>query len=130
MEWKANGTELVADFETTCTIDGSGTLTIGGVSVTTDAIGMTLPEPSVGWLDGAQVTLNEGSAPTGVCTYNSPSGQTYTSTLPGANFTVEIIYILPEDGGIAIGTFGGSLIGSDGTGGISIAQGTFQLPIN
>ena len=53
-----------------------------------------------------------------------------TSTLPGANFTVEILYILPESGGIVVGTFGGSLIGSDGTGGISITQGTFLLPIN
>ena len=90
---------------------------------------MTLPEPSVGWLDGAQITLNEASAPTGVCTYNSPMG-TYTSSMPGSNFTVEILYILPESGGIVVGTFGGSLIGSDGTGGISITQGTFLLPIN
>ena len=129
MTWKANGNDLVADFETTCSLDGT-TLNIGGVSVTTDGIAMTLPEPSVGWLDGAQVSLNESSAPTGACTYNSPTGQTFTSTLPGANFTVEILYILPESGGIVVGTFGGSLIGSDGTGGISITQGTFLLPIN
>jgi hypothetical protein len=130
MTWKANGTDLVADFETTCSMNGSNTLTVGGVSVTTDGIGMTLPEPSVGWLDGAQITLNESSAPAGACTYNSPSGQTYTSALAGANFTVEILYILPESGGIVVGTFGGSLIGSDGTGGISITQGTFLLPID
>jgi hypothetical protein len=43
---------------------------------------------------------------------------------------VEILYILPESGGIVVGTFGGSLIGSDGTGGISITQGTFLLPID
>ena len=46
---------------------------------------------------GAQISLNESSAPAGACTYNSPSGQTYTSAqLAGANFTVDILYILPE----------------------------------
>ena len=92
---------------------------------------MTLPEPSVGWLDGAQITLNEASAPAGVLARTTAlSGRTYTSALAGANFTVEILYILPESGGIVVGTFGGSLIGSDGTGGISITQGTFLLPID
>jgi len=129
MEWKANGTELTADVNAAASLDGS-TLQLGGAAATTDAIAMTLPEPSVGWISGAQIGLNETSAPTGVCTYNAPGGQMFTSAQPGANFTVEILYILPEQGGIVVGTFGGSLIGSDGTGGISIAQGTFLLPID
>lgn len=129
MEWKANGTELTADVNAAASLDGS-TLQLGGAAATTDAIAMTLPEPSVGWISGAQIGLNETSAPTGVCTYNAPGGQMFTSAQPGANFTVEILYILPEQGGIVVGTFGGSLIGADGTGGISIAQGTFLLPID
>ena len=127
MEWKANGTELVADFLTSAEMDGT-TLTIEGASVTWDAISMTLPQPFAGWVAGAQIVLNESSE--GECSYIGGGAQTFTSTLPGANFTVEIIYVLPESGGVVVGTFGGSLIGSDGTGGISITQGTFQLVVN
>lgn len=108
-------------------MDGT-TLTIEGASVTGDAISMTLPEPFAGWVAGAQIVLNESSE--GECSYIGGGAQTFTSTLPGANFTVEIIYVLPESGGVVVGTFGGSLIGSDGTGGISITQGTFQLVVN
>ena len=44
MDWKANGTDIIADFETSCSLSGT-TLTIGGISVTTDGIAMTFRSP-------------------------------------------------------------------------------------
>ena len=129
MEWKAVGQEYVADFSTSCTLSG-GTLTINGVSITTDEVAFTLEEPDlVGWQDGVSITLNTTSAPGSVATYDASSGGSFSTNVAGANFSVEIIYILPEVGGIVVGTFSGSLLGTGGSGGITLSQGTFTLPI-
>ncbi|MDG2425562.1 MAG: hypothetical protein P8M07_03145 [Flavobacteriales bacterium] len=128
--WKATGTDYAADFSTSCTLAG-GTLTINGVSITTDELSIALEEPDlVGWQDGVSITCNTNSAPGSVATYASASGGNFSTNVAGANFTVDITYILAESGGIVVGTFSGSLLGVGGSGGITLSQGTFILPID
>jgi len=129
LTWKANGTTILADFEATATLDGaSGAITIAGLSVTTQGIGMTLPEPPlVGWNDGAALSLDNTTAPAGVATYVAVGGNQF-STQFGGTINVSITYVDAQVGGIIVGTFSGSMVDANDDN-VTISLGAFQLPI-
>lgn len=129
LTWKANGTTVLADFEATATLDGAtGTITIAGLSVTTQGIGLTLPEPPlVGWVDGAVISLDDTTAPAGVATYVAVGGTQYSTSL-GGNINVTVTYVDAQVGGIIVGTFSGSVVDATDDN-VTISLGSFQLPI-
>jgi hypothetical protein len=128
LTWKANGQTIVADFEATAEIDASGTITIGGLSVTTQGIALALPEPPVvGWNNGSVVSLSPATAPLGVGAYQAIGGIQFTTANGGA-VNVTVSYVLPEAGGIVVGTFNGTMLNDEGNS-VTISQGSFTLPI-
>lgn len=128
LTWKANGTTVVADFQATATLAGNGTLTIAGLSVTTAGIGFTLAEPAlVGWVDGSVVQCAPSTAPGSVGVYTAVGGNQY-STANGGAVNVEIDFIVPQAGGIVVGSFSGSMVDDTGAN-VTISLGSFVLPI-
>jgi hypothetical protein len=129
LTWKANGTTILADFQATATLDGAtGTITVAGLSVTTQGLGLTLPEPPlVGWNNGAAVSLDVTTAPAGVATYVAVGGNQF-STQFGGTINVSVTYVDAQVGGIIVGTFSGSMVDAAGDN-VTISLGSFQLPI-
>jgi hypothetical protein len=76
---------------------------------------------------GAVVQCAPSTAPGSVGVYTAVGGNQYSTTNGGA-VNVEIDYILPETGGIVVGTFSGSMVDETGAN-VTISLGSFILPI-
>lgn len=128
LTWKANGATIVADYEASAMMSGT-TVQMGGVSVTTQGLAMTLAEPElVGWLSGTTLQCGPTTAPGSVCVYTAVGGNTYSSA-NGGMVNVEVTYVDATSGGIIVGTFNGTVVDDLGAS-VNLAQGSFVLPIN
>lgn len=128
--WKANGQQIVADFETQAIFD-AGTITIGGVSLSTATMQFSIPEPDpIGWEDGVVVQFNSATAPLGVGNYVSATSDVFSTQNATANISMTITYVVAESGGFIVGEFSGNMFQDDGTSSVNISNGNFALPID
>lgn len=104
-----NPDDGVLDFPAASATYVGDALTIAGTDLDNGTISFTIPEPLPGWVDGLNVTFNEGTAPDQVCTYVI-DGTSYTSNDPDASISMFIATIGTESGDIISGTFSGTLV--------------------
>ncbi len=127
MSWSQGFQGIVAD--QTAEAQDSGTLIITGVSGGGENMGITISTPGGGWTNGITIDMDASTAPDDAVAYTDGDGVLYSSTFGGANFTVNIEFIIPGGGGYVVGTFNGQLEDADGET-VNINNGVFALPIN
>ena len=80
-------------------------------------------------MNGVVIPMNMATAPGTAGAYEAVGGAETYSTANGGNMTMEINYVIPGAGGYVAGTFSGNMQSATGAG-VTIAQGTFSIPIN
>ena len=128
ISWKANGQLFQGDAQATATMNGTS-IVIAGVSLTTAQIGFSIAEPAGGFMNGVVIPMNMATAPGTAGVYEAVGAAETYSTANGGNMTMEINYVIPGGGGYVAGTFSGNMQSATGVG-VTIAQGTFSIPIN
>jgi hypothetical protein len=78
-------------------------------------------------VDGSVVQCAPSTAPGSVGVYTAVGGNQY-STANGGAVNVEIDFIVPQAGGIVVGSFSGSMVDDTGAN-VTISLGSFVLPI-
>lgn len=126
--WRANNTNREADFDMGASLNGT-TLILAGVSTAPANIMAILPEPVLlGWQNNSNVEVSPNNFPEAQVVYQDAQGVTFSSQFDGSQVTFSFVFLTPFAGGVARGTFSGTLFSEAGTS-VNISNGEYFLEI-
>lgn len=125
LRWNVQGNQFAADLNLTSEFN-AGTISAGGVSSAPNgAMNVIFPEPAVlGWQPGTTIEANPTNFPQTTVQYVNGAGVIFSNQFEGSSITFNFVYVVPGAGGVAAGTFSGTLFNEDNNS-VNIANGTF-----
>ncbi len=114
LRWNIQGSQFNADLNLNSEYNG-GTINAGGVSSTPNgAMNVIFPEPAVlGWQPGTVIEATPDNFPQTTVQYVSAFGGIFSNQFDGSSITFTFEYIVPGAGGVAAGTFNGTLFNEE-----------------